>query len=87
MISVIWGKLIVNESINPLTALLNLTNGMLIESEQGRKLISKVVDEAVKVASARGVHLPYADAYSKVSLPSNSFSFWSGAVRSIQYGS
>lgn len=39
---VVWGKLIVNAAINPLTALLGVENGQLVKSERGRAILRKV---------------------------------------------
>lgn len=45
--------------INPITALMNLENGQLAENEAGKKLVKRAIDEAVRVATARGISLPY----------------------------
>lgn len=60
--SLIWGKLIVNVGVNALTAILRVSNGVLAESEPIDKIVSAAVDEAVNVADALGVTLPYDDA-------------------------
>lgn len=57
--SLIWGKLIVNVGINALTALLQVHNGALPETEACRRLVHTAVAEAVAVADARGTALPY----------------------------
>lgn len=57
----IWGKLLVNAAINPLTALLDVPNGELLERPSARGLMSSVVQEAVLVSRALGVYLPYPD--------------------------
>lgn len=59
--SLIWGKLIVNAGINPLTALLRQPNGFLVENVTARLLLARVVTEAAQVAQARGIQLPYPD--------------------------
>ena len=64
--SLIWGKLVVNVGINALTALLHLRNGQLAEFEETRELVAMAVEEAVQVAEAAGVTLPYEDASQKV---------------------
>ena len=84
--AVVWGKLVLNAAINPLTALLNLRNGELSDSLQAKMLIKHVckftvfyrlstrsneesvqaVEEAVNVAKAKGVVLPYHDPIAKV---------------------
>jgi len=57
--SILWGKLIVNSAINPLSALLRVKNGVLAESQPCRDLLTKTVKEGVTVATARGVTLPF----------------------------
>lgn len=50
----LWEKVAVNAGINPLTALLNVPNGKLIESRETRQLLRDLVVEAAKVASTEG---------------------------------
>jgi len=57
--SVIWGKLIVNAAINPLTALLNVKNGELLERPSARALMRELAREAASVAEALGMALPF----------------------------
>ncbi len=59
--ALIWGKLVVNVGINPLTAILRVHNGVLAEDETCRRLVVKAVEEAVAVARALGITLPYDD--------------------------
>src|SRR5215212_8893756 len=47
--SLIWGKLVISAAINPLTALLRIPNGKLLESE------------TAQVAEAEKIHLPFSD--------------------------
>lgn len=60
--SVIWGKLVLNSAINPLTALLEVQNGALLEIPEARETMLKVAAETAAVATAAGVKLPYKDA-------------------------
>lgn len=60
--SIVWGKLVVNTAINPLTALLHVPNGALLENETARRLAAQAADESAAVAEAMGVMLPFADA-------------------------
>ena len=60
--SLIWGKLAVNAGINPLTALLQVPNGFLVENEAARQLMSRAASEAAVVAQALHIPLPYDDA-------------------------
>jgi len=50
----IWEKAAINAGINPLTALLNVPNGCIIESRETRQLLRDLVVEAAKVASTEG---------------------------------
>lgn len=59
--SLLWGKLVINASINPLTALLGVPNGALLERPAARMLLASAAREAAAVAVAKGVHLPYPD--------------------------
>jgi len=40
--SLVWGKLIINAAINPLTALLRVTNGELLERPSAREIMGKL---------------------------------------------
>ncbi len=55
----LWSKLIVNVGINALTALLRVPNGVLGQIPECRLLMSQVVAEAVAVARALHIDLPY----------------------------
>lgn len=63
---VIWGKLIVNAAINPLTAILGVPNGILLERSPARELMGSIAEEAADVARALGVVLPYDDPVAQV---------------------
>jgi 2-dehydropantoate 2-reductase len=60
--SLIWGKLIVNAAINPLTALLRIPNGELLTRPSARTLMGTLAQEAAAVASAKGIQLPFKNA-------------------------
>lgn len=60
-VELLWGKLVINAAINPLTALLNIPNGELLERPQARSLMGAAAKEAAAVAAARGIRLPYPD--------------------------
>ncbi len=64
--SLSWGKLAVNAGINPLTALLRIPNGALLEDEDSRALMIAAAQETAVVAAAKGLHLPYQDAGAQV---------------------
>ena len=57
----IWGKLILNAAINPLTALLRVKNGSLLEIPSARRLMTEIGKEAADVANMKGVRLPFED--------------------------
>jgi 2-dehydropantoate 2-reductase len=57
----IWGKLIVNAAINPLTALLKIPNGELLKRPSARTLMGALANEAASVAYAENIHLPFDD--------------------------
>lgn len=57
----IWGKLIINAAINPISALTRMRNGELIEHEETKKLLHLIADESAYVAKARLIELPYDD--------------------------
>jgi 2-dehydropantoate 2-reductase len=51
----IWKKAIINAAINPIAALLGVTNGELLRSPQLLQLQAGVISEAVAVARAEGI--------------------------------
>lgn len=57
----LWGKLVINAAINPLTAILGVRNGELLERAGARDLLAAVVEECARVAWAKGIDLPYDD--------------------------
>ncbi len=64
--SLIWGKLVINVGINALTALMRVKNGVLEQVEPFCQVMDAAVQEAVGVAQALGVNLPYPDAVERV---------------------
>ncbi len=58
---VVWGKLAINAAINPLTALLEVPNGALLEDPAARLFMHRAAAEVAAVAAAQGITLPYAD--------------------------
>lgn len=63
---VIWTKLLVNVAINPLTAILRVRNGRLLEIPETVELMKEAVSEAVLVAERAGVHLSCQDPWAHV---------------------
>lgn len=57
-----WGKLAANVAINPLTAILRVHNGALLEWPTARQLMIAAAREVEAVAKAKGIKLPVADA-------------------------
>jgi 2-dehydropantoate 2-reductase len=62
----IWGKLIINVGINPLTAITRLKNGRLPDLPGTHMIMEEAVKEAVAVARAKGIDLPYPDPLARV---------------------
>jgi 2-dehydropantoate 2-reductase len=63
--SLIWGKLVVNAAINPLTALLRVPNGKLLERLAAREMMKALASETAQVAKAENVDLPFPDPVSE----------------------
>jgi 2-dehydropantoate 2-reductase len=57
--SLVWSKLAVSSAINPLTALLRVKNGELLELPSARALMGELVRETAAVAKTLGVVLPF----------------------------
>ncbi len=64
--AVAWGKALVNAAINPLTALLRVSNGELLANADRRSLLATLAQETAAVASARGLTLPFSDPVARV---------------------
>lgn len=59
--ALVWGKLAVNCAINPLTALLRVRNGALIDSQWARQVMADAAREVAAVAAAQEIELPFPD--------------------------
>lgn len=55
----IWEKTVINAGINPMTAILDVPNGKLVENRETRALMRDLVVEAAKVASTEGYRFEY----------------------------
>jgi len=58
---VIWGKLVANTAINPVTALFDVPNGALLERPALWALARGTARETAAVARAQGIRLPFED--------------------------
>lgn len=58
---VIWGKLVANTAINPITALFDVPNGALLARPDLWRLARGVARETAEVARAQGIPLPFED--------------------------
>ncbi len=59
--SAVWGKLVVNAEINPLTALLRIPNGELLSRPSAYEMMGKLAHEVAEVARAENIQLPFDD--------------------------
>ncbi len=57
--TLVWGKLVINVGINALAAILRVPNGVLGIKPECEKIMSGAVAEAVAVANALNIRLPY----------------------------
>ncbi|GAB4467775.1 MAG: 2-dehydropantoate 2-reductase [Anaerolineales bacterium] len=64
--ALIWGKLVINAAINPLTALLRVKNGELLERPSAREAMCALAREAAETARAEGISLPFDDPIARV---------------------
>jgi 2-dehydropantoate 2-reductase len=62
----LWGKLLINVGINPLTGLLQVRNGRLVELPDADALLEDAVLEALRVAQQKGIAIPFPDPVAKV---------------------
>lgn len=62
----VWGKLVVNAGINPLTALLQVRNGFLTTDKVVQDLMCRAAEETRAVAEAKGIKLPYESASTRI---------------------
>jgi len=65
VLSVIWGKLLVNVGINALTGITKLHNGELLEHPEITELLELAVAEGAAVAKAKGIKLAFDDPVSR----------------------
>lgn len=66
--ALLWGKLAINAAINPLTALLEISNGELLEKPHALSIMKEAAMETAAVAAAQGIPLPFSDVTETVEL-------------------
>jgi 2-dehydropantoate 2-reductase len=54
----IWMKFVLNVAINPVAAITGLRPGEIARTEPARRLLERVLDEALAVVAAKGIALP-----------------------------
>jgi 2-dehydropantoate 2-reductase len=59
--SLVWGKLVINSAINPLTALLRIPNGELLARPSAHEVMKELARETARVAYAEHIDLPFDD--------------------------
>jgi 2-dehydropantoate 2-reductase len=59
--TLIWGKLVINAAINPMTALLKVPNGQLVARSSARQLSADLAREVATVAAALNIKLAFPD--------------------------
>lgn len=62
LLPMLWGKLIINAAINPVTAASGVPNGALLKSEKLEEVMRAAAREAQQVAQAKKIRLDYVDA-------------------------
>jgi 2-dehydropantoate 2-reductase len=84
----VWGKLVVNAAINPLTALLRVPNGELLATPSTRALMGVIAQETAKVARSIGIDLPYPDPIEMVrAVARRTASNYSSMLKDVMRGS
>lgn len=59
--TLIWSKLVINAAINPITALLQVSNGSMLKSTSARQLSEDLAKEVAQVAFAQEIKLSFED--------------------------
>ena len=66
VMSVIWSKLLINAAINPLTALMGVPNGMVVQNRYLCDIVQNIIDEITRVADREGISIVFDDPFAKV---------------------
>jgi 2-dehydropantoate 2-reductase len=61
LLSLQWGKLVINSGMNTLTALLQVPNSELLKNQATRSIYLDIILETANIAQKIGINLPYRD--------------------------
>jgi len=64
--NMLWGKLVINAAINPLTALLGVNNGKLLELPDALLVMEHIAIEVQNVSAALSISLPHPDSIQQI---------------------
>ena len=53
----VWRKLIINAAVNPLSAIFEIRNGQLLDNEEIKDLMKRIIVESTNIAKAEGIIL------------------------------
>lgn len=62
----VWGKLMINAAINPLTAIFEQPNGWLLENPQADIIIQQIIKETTLLCTTLNITLPYDDPFEEI---------------------
>ena len=82
----VWRKLIINSCINPLTALLQVTNGALLETEYTMKTMEALLQEAVTLTQREGMDIDLGFLQDIVQVCRNTYHNRSSMLQDIEAG-
>lgn len=82
----IWKKLIINSCINPLTALLEVTNGKLLDLPSAKHVMEKLFLEAQEVARLEGIKIDSSFLQEIVNVCRNTYVNKSSMLQDIEAG-
>ncbi len=83
----IWSKLMINAVINPLTAILGVTNGFIAEDAGIQKTVRSIVEETVAVAKSLGLDFEVEEQIAKcLEVSRQTFANQSSMLQDIRFG-